>query len=328
VLFVLGGLVLHHQLADWEHVVAFPTGYGLARLMQPRRMVELSASTVTSAARRRVVWFARPAGVLAAIGVGAVAIGFAPPVAAVPARASGGLRVLDTVYPSPSLGGTRSVLVVLPDGASGRRFPVLEILHGRPGQPNDALTGLDLLRSAAAAAAILVMPDGHGPVVREGDFADTSRQRLGAALSDDLRRWVDATFPTDGRWAVAGYSAGGYGAAYLASRDVGSYQLVCPISGYFTARDPAFAGESPAVRDAASPVLHAHAAGPRVVLIVGTSDPEAQRETMAYADALARAHQPYEFLQLSGGHSASVWRPGVERCLQGLAGLPSPSGSR
>jgi enterochelin esterase-like enzyme len=96
------------------------------------------------------------------------------------------------------------------------------------------------------------------------------------------------------------------------------------MSGYFTARDPAFAGELQTVRDAASPLLHANVAGTRTVLITGTSDPDVQRETATYADALARAHQPYELLQLPGGHSANVWRPGIERCLRVLETLPGP----
>ena len=31
VIFVLAGLVVHHQMADWEHLVSFPVGYGLGR---------------------------------------------------------------------------------------------------------------------------------------------------------------------------------------------------------------------------------------------------------------------------------------------------------
>src|SRR6476619_4175915 len=145
---------------------------------------------------------------------------------------------------------------------------------------------------AASAPFIAVIPDGHGPQVSDGDFADTSRQHLGAALSDDLRRWVDDTYRTTGSWGVTGLSAGGYGAAYLASRPAGGYQRVCPMSGYFTAQDPPFRGELQTVRDAASPILHVALNGPPTLVVVGRSDPPGMTEARNYVAAMTRAGQP------------------------------------
>jgi hypothetical protein len=36
VVFVVSGIFVHHQLADWEHLLAFPTGYGVAVLLHGR----------------------------------------------------------------------------------------------------------------------------------------------------------------------------------------------------------------------------------------------------------------------------------------------------
>jgi hypothetical protein len=36
VVIAIGGLLVHHQMADWGHVVALPIGYAVARLRTPR----------------------------------------------------------------------------------------------------------------------------------------------------------------------------------------------------------------------------------------------------------------------------------------------------
>jgi enterochelin esterase-like enzyme len=340
-IFVIGGLFLHHQLADWEHLIAFPTGFALARFPRwplLRRYVRPVRwrFRVASAARQLVGLLAVVGGAVlgplgastavagqvthaAAAGVsGAVPQGPASPAGPPATRPLSPLQVIDTHYPTPSMGGTRRVIVVLPAGYNDTttRYPVIEILHGSPGQPDDVLTGLDLTQLMAASPPFIALaPDGHGPVVGEGDFADTNRQRLGAAVSDDLHRWVDSTYRSDGYWGVTGLSAGGYGAAYLASRPEGGYQSVCPMSGYFTARDPAFKGQPAAVRAAGSPLFHVARNGPATMVIVGDLDSDGMTEARAYVRAMQEAGQPNELVVLHGGHEWSVWQSGLGRCI-------------
>jgi hypothetical protein len=38
----VGGLLVHHQMADWGHVVALPLGYAIARLRSPRDAARLT----------------------------------------------------------------------------------------------------------------------------------------------------------------------------------------------------------------------------------------------------------------------------------------------
>jgi S-formylglutathione hydrolase FrmB len=206
----------------------------------------------------------------------------------------------------------------------------VEVLHGRPGLPEDLLVGGDLLGALAAPGArdvIAVLPDGHGPAVADGDFADTSHQRLGAAMSDDLQAWVNATYRTNGRWGVTGLSAGGYGAAYLGSRRQGQYQAVCVMGGYFEAALPAFAGEPAAVRQLASPLRHATANGPATLLISWTADAEYAGDTDRYWAALQRAGQPVVRTVLTGGHDWASWRSALPLCLAYAADGRPPLGS-
>ena len=152
----------------------------------------------------------------------------------------------------------------------------------------------------------------------DGDFADTSRQRLGAALSDDLRTWVEATYRTTRRWGATGLSAGGFGAAYLATRPAGGYQRGCSISGYFTAQDPPFKGEPRAIRDAASPLLHVAPDGPPTMVAVGDADNKGITEARSYIAALSRVGQQHELLVLRGAHDATVWSAALPPCVRFL----------
>ena len=349
-LFVIGGVVVHHQLADWEHLVAFPAGHLLSAAS---RSPPLSRPGRLRPSLRWAPWGRRHiAEMLTAVAGAAIAAVIAPSLVpavatAMPSavatrshrslphtapgqpdrRPMSPLRVIDTRYPTPSLGGTRRLLIVLPVGYgdTAARYPVIELLHGAPGQPDDILTGLDLIQTMAASSPfIAVIPDGHGPVVTNGDFADTSRQRLGAAVSDDLRRWVNAHYATDPVWAVTGLSAGGYGAAYLGSRPAGGYRRVCAMSGYFTASDPAFQGQTAAAREAGSPALHVARHGPPTMLIVGDNDTSGLADAEQYRQALQHAGQPNQLITIHGSHEWSVWRAGLARCVPFLLGDLSP----
>lgn len=339
ILWVAGGLLLHHQLADWEHLASFSVGYGLASLLGTPAT---SLSSRLRAERRRasVAVVGAVALVLVSVVVG-VEVGRtviqprttptsrltlhqprlgqnSKPSLAV---AQSPAQVIPVDYPAPSLGRSHFALVILPVGYSSgsRRYPVIEMLHGSPGSPADIVTGLDPL-AVPVSPFIGVIPDGHGPVVSTGAFADTSRQHLGAAVSDDLRAWIDNHYRTDGHWSVAGLSEGGYGAAYLGSRTPGQYDSVCSMSGNFTPEGNAFRHETPATRDAATPLLHSRPDGPRTLLIAGTADKPSVREILRYAQALHAAGQRYQSAVVPGGHDWGLWHREFPRCLKFMLG--------
>jgi enterochelin esterase family protein len=240
--------------------------------------------------------------------------------------------VIDVTYPTPSIGGARHALVVLPIGYDSSRanYPVVEMLHGSPGVPSDVIVGFDPLSLAARPdipAYIGVVPDGHGPVVLNGEFADTSKQRLGAAVSIDLRRWVDRNFRTNKHWGVMGLSAGGYGAAYLASRNPPQFDAVCSLSGNFTPQGAAFRSEHQRVLNLASPILHVRRNGPPTLLVTGSSDRGSLRESFHYARALQRARQPFQRVVVPGGHDWGMWKREFPRCLRYMLTQRTPGSS-
>ena len=205
ILWVVGGLLVHHQLADWEHLASFSVGYGLAHLLGAP---SIAASTAGPARRplARIALlgattFALSLSVVVGVEFGQTVIQPRSSPTADGRRSTSSrvtthpLVVADSLaqivpidYPAPSLGRAHAALLILPVGyeSSRRRYPVVEMLHGSPGSPADVITGLDPL-AIPSDPYIGVVPDGHGPVVRDGAYADTARQRLGTAVSDDLR---------------------------------------------------------------------------------------------------------------------------------------------
>ena len=315
-LIVLSGLPLHHQLADWEHLISFTFGFGLGLVLGPRPEVGRDHEAGGSSRAGRLTPLAWvllvPAAVLGVLG-STTFISNA-------ASGSSVAQVIEATYPSAALHSNRRVLVVLPPGygRSGQRYPVVELLHGVPGGLEEVVGGLNVaqLSSQSKTPFIAVAPDGTGPAVGESDFANTSSQPMGTVTGPELRQWVDAHYPTNGTWDVTGLSSGGYGSAYLPTLSPGVYQAACPMSGFFTAEPPAFAGQSAAVKQAGSPILHVSAHGPRTLLVAGSSDQESLDQARRYIAAMNAVGGPNSGLTVNpGGHELPVWTTGIKQCL-------------
>jgi enterochelin esterase-like enzyme len=222
------------------------------------------------------------------------------------------------MYPAPSVGGNRRVLVLLPPGYNkSQRYPVVELLHGAPGAPQQVIgLGLTELSNTSKTPFIGIAPDGNGPAVSESDFANSTLQQMGTATGPDLRKWVDAHYATNGTWTVTGLSSGGFGAAYLPTLSPGAYQAACPISGFFTAEPPAFPASQPAaVKQAASPILHVSKTGPRTLIVVGNADKDGVTDARNYIAAMNKVGQPNSLIVDPGEHDAGVWTAGFRQCL-------------
>ncbi|MGH3275320.1 MAG: alpha/beta hydrolase [Streptosporangiaceae bacterium] len=144
---------------------------------------------------------------------------------------------------------TRSVYVFLPPqyfqpGYQKYHFPVIELIHGYPGQPQDWITVLGvnaeldaLVSQHAARPAVLVMPDANGT---RGVSLQCLNQAGGPQddtfLSKDVPAYIAARLrvqqPGTG-WGIAGYSEGGFCAANLALRHGRVYSFAGVLSGYF-----------------------------------------------------------------------------------------------
>jgi enterochelin esterase-like enzyme len=144
---------------------------------------------------------------------------------------------------------------------------------------------------------------------------------MGTVTGPELRSWVDSHYSTDRTWYVTGFSSGGFGAAYLPTLSPGAYKAACPVSGSFTAvtqpfpGDSAFVGQPLTVRQAASPILHVSASGPRTLVVVGSREVEELDQAHRYVAAMMRVGQPNKLIVDPGGHEVAVWSAGNRQCI-------------
>jgi enterochelin esterase-like enzyme len=124
------------------------------------------------------------------------------------------------------------------------RFPVIELIHGQPGEPQDwinvvgvEVTLNDLIQRGLAKPVVLVMPDANGG------------NRISLQCLNQVRGPQDLTYlakdvpdfithelrvqPPGVGWGVAGYSEGGFCAANMALRYRYRYGFAASMSGYF-----------------------------------------------------------------------------------------------
>jgi enterochelin esterase-like enzyme len=144
---------------------------------------------------------------------------------------------------------TRSVYIYLPPQYfepqyRDYRFPVIELIHGQPGEPQDWINVVgvqvtldNLVNHGRAKPAVLVMPDANGGntislqcLNQVGGPADLTYLAVDVpeAVSHVLR-----VEPPGVGWGVAGYSEGGFCAANMALRYRYRYGAAASLSGYF-----------------------------------------------------------------------------------------------
>ncbi|HZR81365.1 MAG TPA: alpha/beta hydrolase family protein [Candidatus Binatia bacterium] len=148
-------------------------------------------------------------------------------------------RCIDVDVPLPD-GVTvpqNRVRILLPAdyGASGRRYPVLYLLHGAGDTFETWTENTDVEEFSAQFPIIIVMPDG-GRNENAGfysDWVDGSRQ-WETFHTSVLRRYVDRNFRTlasRSHRALAGLSMGGFGAMSYAARHRDLFAAAASYSG-------------------------------------------------------------------------------------------------
>ena len=163
---------------------------------------------------------------------------------------------------------TRQTDVYLPpDYSADQRYPVLYLLHGFWGGPSSFVVSLrlaavadSLIRDGRARPFIAVMPPGGLP---DGSKRQRAQSEWAGVWEDfivrDVVPWVDArlpTIPTARGRAIAGVSAGAYGAVDIALRHIGVFAVAESWEGYFHPfRDGPFKNASRATLAAHDPVL-------------------------------------------------------------------------
>jgi len=153
---------------------------------------------------------------------------------------------------------TRVVYVYLPPqyfqpAYRAYRFPVIELIHGQPGGPQDWITVVGvtrafdhLLADKLARPAVLVMPDANGGdrislqcLNQAGGPQDLTY--LAMDLPTQVARMVRVA-PPGRAWGIAGYSEGGFCAANMALHYPRQYGFAGVLSGYFAPMDNRLAG--------------------------------------------------------------------------------------
>lgn len=228
---------------------------------------------------------------------------------------------------------------------AGYRFPVIELMHGYPGGPQDWINVLQvaatlggLTAAGRADPAVLVMPQVNGP--RRGWSEQCLNQAGGQQdatyLARDVPAYVTARLrvvPPGPGWGIAGYSAGGFCAASLALGYPHTYGYAAVMSGYYTPADNLNAGRpvdpfggSARLRQHNDPMQVVSRWSPRVPmprfwLSAGYDNRQDYRALRAFW-LLARRHLPAVPAYLpGGGHTAAAWRAAVPRMLEWMTPL-------
>lgn len=238
----------------------------------------------------------------------------------------------------------RAAYVYLPPAAQGGsavRLPVLELLHGTPGQPIDWVRrgGLVATLNAFAAAhggkaPIVVLPDLNGARRADSECIRTSSgANVESYLTGDVVSWVRHRYARnvdDEKWWVAGLSEGGVCSFMLTLRHPDLYSAFADFSGlavptvdHLTPADSArqlYAGDLQAEHEHQPLWLltHGHYAGLPAWFECGASD-LVVRPQQAIAVAAARAsglqvHAAYA----PGKHQWSVWSTALKASLPWL----------
>jgi enterochelin esterase-like enzyme len=247
---------------------------------------------------------------------------------------------------------TRVVYAYLPPqyfqpAYSGYRFPVIELIHGQPGEPQDWINVVgvttmlgQLMARHLARPVVLVMPSANGA-------RRISLQCLNQVhgpqdltyLAEDLPDRISHLLrvqPPGPAWGVAGYSEGGFCAANMALRFRHRYGFAGVLSGYFKPADNQLVrplrqvspfGGSTRLRLENTPLytlprLPGSAAIPRFWLGAGVDNPVDVASVQAFWRELApRQPQVPLVLTRDGGHDMLTWRAEVPLMLRWMTPL-------
>jgi enterochelin esterase-like enzyme len=220
------------------------------------------------------------------------------------------------------------------------RFPVIELLHGSPGDPQQWIDAMnvvpimdELLASRQARPAVLVMPDNDG----NRKYSLQCLNGIGLPqeatyLAVDLPNFIAAHLqvqPPGRAWGVAGLSEGGFCAANLALQYPSRYGYAASLSGYFRPsadqvpknrrpgapiiyRSP-FPGH-PALLQRNTPLIYINHIPvgtqlPLFWLAAGRGDPRDVAAAASFQQELQlRQAQVPLYIAPNGGHNATVWR--------------------
>lgn len=226
-------------------------------------------------------------------------------------------------YNSQAMGTSRTYGVSLPPGYEQnpqQRYPVIFLLHGGHGEPNDwflekkgqALKTLtQLYTTGKLPPSIIITPDGNdkrgSSRYWDPQYIDGPNGKVSTTIGSELVKVVQTryrTLPSPNFWAMGGLSSGGWGALNVGLHNVNNFSILFSHSGYFQDKSGAIN----------SPITYIQHISPeakkrlRIYLDSGTSDIEEIKEAQDFTQVLERLKIAHSFRQFPGSHTWQYWR--------------------
>ena len=239
-------------------------------------------------------------------------------------------RLLKLRLAGGTSGITRTGLVYLPPqyGESryrSERFPVIELLHGTPGDPSVWVNVLHvtqiysrLLEQHHMGPVVLVMPDSNGGLRGHAECLNTPSNQDDTYLTTDVVSDIrkNLRVSTDpAQWGLLGFSSGGYCAANLALRHRGEFGAAAMIDGYYRPTDGPAAAQlwyQPAAEAANDPLRAARSLRqgdvplPALWVAAGTGNRGDYQAAQAFLAAIRRLEGVPFFVEKGAHHTASA----------------------
>jgi enterochelin esterase-like enzyme len=262
--------------------------------------------------------------------------GFGPPVSHVAAGQQG--RIVTIPVRSAALGGvTERALVYLPSAyraSPARRFPVVYLLHGTPGDPRTAFVNSlhvgprmdSLIAAGKIQPMIVVMPPGSPSTYNSAtEWANgpNAPTHWFTYLTRDVVHTIDArlrTIPHANARGIGGYSSGADAAINAALLRPDVFRVAEGWSGDYrqssqsVAHDAALVRRFSAIDSAAAAAPRLARAGSRIYLYAGRAD-RVLPSTLAVAHDLRRAGVQVRLDLTNSGHAWALWASRLDGAL-------------
>ena len=240
-------------------------------------------------------------------------------------------RIHATSFPSSSLGESKRVVVVLPEGwqqITPAKRRVLVLLHGRGRNELTLINDEETRRQLLDSGLCVILPDGD-----DGWYIDSPVQKSDAyeTYLEEVLAVVSHAYglPRNGKqWAIAGWSMGGFGAVNFAARYPDRFAAVISILGLLDFPRPGLpAGQSyqvPAERFGAdesvwerfNPLRRAERLKGMSVLIITADDAFDRTMNEQFRDRLIELEQEPKWAKLKGGHTLQVVKEAMPHVLK------------
>lgn len=244
--------------------------------------------------------------------------------------------VREAVFHSGSLNREMHYLVLLPrEYASGRRFPVLYLLHGLYGDYKNWDTRTHLEIAAAGQPFLIVTPDADNSWYTNSTAKPADR--FEDYIVKDLVSEVDGryrTIPEKRARAIAGLSMGGYGSVKMALKHPELFAFAGSLSGAFNATQnlddlrPEFrakllevfgsSGNPTRIENDVLLLLKSSREDPYFYLACGADDFFLDVNRVVAAQ-LSAQKLSYEYHETPGGHTWEYWDSALDPLLRAVA---------